>query len=77
MLNRLLRRGYVTRRDGDRYSRTLKLFGLAQRHAPVRRLASYSTPLMRDLAQRTRQAHHLAVFYRGAAVVIAQQEAPD
>ncbi len=77
MLDRLVRRGYVTRIDGDRYSLTLKLFGLSQLHAPVRRLASYATPLMRDLAQRSRQANHLAVFDRGFAVVIAQQEAPD
>ncbi|MBB3593887.1 DNA-binding IclR family transcriptional regulator [Rhizobium sp. BK529] len=77
MLDRLVKRGYVTRIDGDRYSLTLKLFGLAQLHPPVRRLASYATPLMRDLAQRSRQANHLAVFDRGAAVVIAQQEAPD
>lgn len=77
MLDRLVRRGYVTKIDGDRYSLTLKLFGLAQLHAPVRRLASYATPLMRDLAQRSKQANQLAVFDRGSAVVIAQQEAPD
>ncbi|NHT77296.1 IclR family transcriptional regulator [Rhizobium sp. PP-F2F-G38] len=77
MLDRLVRRGYITRIDGDRYSLTLKLFGLAQLHAPTRRLAAYATPLMRDLAQRTRQANQLAVFDRGSAVVIAQQEAPD
>ncbi len=77
MLDRLVRRGYVTRIDGDRYSLTLKLFGLAQLHAPTRRLASYATPLMRDLAQRSRQANQLAVFDRGSAVIIAQQEAPD
>ncbi|GGB03407.1 transcriptional regulator [Brucella endophytica] len=77
MLDRLVRRGYVTRLDGDRFSLTLKLFGLAQLHAPVRRLASYATPLMRDLAMKTRQANQLVVFDRGAAVVIAQQEAPD
>ena len=76
MLDRLVKRGYVTRLDGDRYSLTLKLFGLAQLHAPVRRLASYATPLMRELAESTRQANQLAVFDRGAAVVIAQQEAP-
>lgn len=29
MLDRLVRRGYVTRLEGDRYSLTLKLFGLA------------------------------------------------
>ncbi|WP_370647933.1 IclR family transcriptional regulator [Phyllobacterium meliloti] len=77
MLDRLVRRGYVTRLEGDRYSLTLKLFGLAQLHAPVRRLASYATPLMRDLAVMSKQANQLSVFDRGAAVVIAQQEAPD
>ncbi|MBD8553734.1 IclR family transcriptional regulator [Rhizobium sp. CFBP 8762] len=77
MLDRLVRRGYVTRLDGDRYSLTLKLFGLAQLHAPTRRLASYATPLMRDLAQATKQANQLCVFDRGSVVVIAQQEAPD
>ncbi len=76
MLDRLVRRGYVTRLDGDRYSLTLKLFGMAQLHAPVRRLVSFATPLMRELAERTLQANQLVVFDRGAAVVIAQQEAP-
>ena len=76
MLDRLVKRGYVTKIDGDRYSLTLKLFGLAQLHAPVRRLASFATPLMRELAEQSRQANQLAVFDRGAAVVIAQQEAP-
>ncbi len=77
MLDRLVRRGYVTRLDGDRYSLTLKLFGLGQLHAAVRRLVSYATPLMRELAETTQQANQLVVFDRGAAVVIAQQEAPD
>lgn len=76
MLDRLVRRGYVTRLEGDRFSLTLKLFGLAQLHAPVRRLASYATPIMRELAEVTRQANQIAVFDRGSAVVIAQQEAP-
>ena len=57
-------------------SLTLKLFGLAQLHAPVRRLVSYATPLMRELAETSHQANQLVVFDRGSAVVIAQQEAP-
>ena len=77
MLDRLVRRGYLIKLDGDRYSLTLKLFGLAQLHAPVRRLASFATPIMRELAKRSHQANHLAVFDRGSAVVVAQQEAPD
>jgi len=76
MLDRLVRRGYVTRIDGDRYSLTLKLFGLAQSHAPVRRLVSFATPFMRELAEETRQANQLAVFDRGSVVVVAQLEAP-
>lgn len=76
MLDRLYRRGYVTRIDGDRFALTLKMFGLAQLHAPTRRLVSYATPLMRDLALRTKQANQLAVFDRGNVVVVAQQEAP-
>jgi DNA-binding IclR family transcriptional regulator len=77
MLDRLVKRGYVTKLEGDRYSLTLKLFGLAQLHAPVRRLASFATPFMRELADRSKQANQLAVFDRGSVVVIAQQEAPD
>ncbi|RWB17214.1 MAG: IclR family transcriptional regulator [Mesorhizobium sp.] len=76
MLDRLVKRGYVTRPDGDRYSLTLKLFGLGQLHAPVRRLVSYATSIMRELAETTWQANQLVVFDRGSAVVIAQQEAP-
>lgn len=76
MLDRLVRRGYVAR-EGDRYSLTLKLFGLAHLHAPVRRLVSYATPIMRELAQTTHQANQLVVFDRGSVVVIAQQEAPN
>jgi DNA-binding IclR family transcriptional regulator len=76
MLDRLVKRGYVTRIDGDRFSLTLKLFGLSQLHAPVRRLVSFAVPLMRELAETSRQANQLVVFDRGNAVVIAQQEAP-
>lgn len=76
MLDRLVRRGYVTRIDGDRFTLTLKLFGLAQSHAPVRRLVSFATPFMRELAEESFQANQLAVFDRGSVVVVAQQEAP-
>jgi len=77
MLNTLVRRGYVARDEGDRFSLTLKLFGLAHLYAPVRRMASYATPMMRELAQATQQANQLVVFDRGSVVLIAQQEAPS
>ncbi|MDE1993448.1 MAG: IclR family transcriptional regulator [Rhizobiaceae bacterium] len=77
MLDRLVRRGYVQRQDGDRFYLTLKLFGLAHYHAPVRRLVSFATPLMREFSNRAEQACHLAIFDRGSVVVIAQQDSPS
>ena len=76
MLDRLVRRGYVVRNDAERFELTLKLFGLAHLHRPVRRLVAQATPLMRDLAARTQQANHLAVYDRGGVIVIAQFDAP-
>ncbi len=74
MLDRLVRRGYVQRQDGDRFFLTLKLFGLAHFHAPLRRLVSFAAPVMRDFSNQARQACHLAVYDRGVVAVIAQQD---
>ncbi|WP_284775617.1 IclR family transcriptional regulator [Agrobacterium sp. lyk4-40-TYG-31] len=74
MLDRLVRRGYVQRQDGDRFFLTLKLFGLAHFHAPLRRLVSFAAPVMRDFSNKAAQACHLAVYDRGSVVVIAQQD---
>jgi DNA-binding IclR family transcriptional regulator len=76
MLERLVRRGYVFRNGSDRYELTLKLFGLAHFHRPIRRLVSQAAPLMRALAVRTLQANHLAVYDRAGVTVIAQMDAP-
>lgn len=76
MLERLVRRGYVARNGSDRYELTLKLFGLAHFHRPVRRLVSQATPLMHALAARTMQSNHLAVYDRAGVTVIAQVDAP-
>ena len=76
MLERLVRRGYVSRNASDRYELTLKLFGLAHFHRPIRRLVSQATPLMRDFAKATLQACHLAVYDRAGVTVIAQIDAP-
>jgi DNA-binding IclR family transcriptional regulator len=77
MLERLVRRGYVARNAADRYELTLKLFGLAHFHRPIRRLVSQATPLMRALAARTSQSNHLAVYDRAGVTVIAQMDAPS
>lgn len=76
MLDRLVRRGYVARNEAERFELTLKLFGLAHLHRPVRRLVAQATPLMRELATRIQQANHLAVYDRSGVTVIAQTDAP-
>ena len=76
MLDRLVRRGYVARTDSERYELTLKLFALAHQHAPLRRLVSQATPLLRKFAQDAGQSCHLVVYERGRVVVVAQFDAP-
>ena len=76
MLERLVRRGYVSRSASDRYELTLKLFGLAHFHRPIRRLVSQATPMMRSLAARSMQSNHLAVYDRAGVTIIAQMDAP-
>jgi DNA-binding IclR family transcriptional regulator len=76
MLDRLVRRGYVVRTEAERYELSLKLFALAHQHAPLRRLVSQATPLMRKFAQDAGQSCHLVVYERGRVVVVAQFDAP-
>jgi len=77
MLDRLARRGYITRSTSDRYELTLKLFALAHRHAPMRRLVSQAMPILRDFARAAGQSCHVAVFDRGEVIVVAQVDSPS
>ncbi|GGE15713.1 IclR family transcriptional regulator [Aureimonas endophytica] len=77
MLERLVARDYVARSpEGDRYALTMKLFVLAHRHPPVRRLVAQAQPLMDGFARETGQSCHLAVADRDAALVVAQASGP-
>ena len=72
MLERLVARGYVTRAEGgDRYALSLKLFLLAHRHPPLRRLVAEAQPLMDEFARETGQSCHLVVPGRRMALVVA------
>lgn len=76
MLERLVARGYVARIAGDRYALTMKIFLLATRHPPLRRLMAQAQPLMDEFARDMRQSCHLVVPEQGAAVVVAQASPP-
>jgi len=73
MLERLVARGYVTRIEGgDRYALTMRLFLLATRHPPLRRLVAEAQPLMDEFARAQRQSCHLVVPEQGSGIVVAQ-----
>ncbi len=78
MLMVLEQRGYVETIDGtDRYRLSLKLFGLANRFPPVKRLSSIAGPVMKKLVFKIEQSCHLVTFYDGQGHVIAQQDSPS
>ncbi|SMO81330.1 IclR family transcriptional regulator [Paracoccus laeviglucosivorans] len=73
MLERLVARGYVTRIEGgDRYALTMKLYLLATRHPPLRRLVAQAQPMMDEFAREMRQSCHLVVPEQGTGIVVAQ-----
>ncbi|WP_424987041.1 IclR family transcriptional regulator [Microbulbifer sp. S227A] len=77
MLSTLVRRGYVIRSpSGDRYSLSLKMFALSQRHPPIGRVIENSLPRMRALARKSWQSCHMAVESNGDIVIVASAESP-
>lgn len=78
MLMVLLRRGYVQLDEGsDRYSLTTKLFEIAHRHPPIRRLTAVAGDAMQKLADRINQSVHMGIIHNGRVLVIAQVDCPD
>jgi DNA-binding IclR family transcriptional regulator len=73
----LERRGYVQGDHNDRYTLTLKLFEMAHRQQPIRSLTAMALPLLRDLANMTRQSCHLSIYNSGRVAVIAQVDSPE
>lgn len=78
MLMVLRKRGYVQlEEDGDRYALTTKMFEVAHRHPPIRRLTSVAGEAMQRVADRINQSMHLAILHSGRVLVIAQVDCQD
>lgn len=60
----------------ERYSLTTKLFELANRYPPIRRLSQLAVEAMQELADRVNQSVHLAIHQGNHILVIAQVESP-
>ncbi len=78
MLMVLRKRGYVQlEEEGDRYALTTKMFEVAHRHPPIRRLTAVAGEAMQRLADRINQSIHLGILHSGKVLVIAQVDCPD
>ncbi|MEP5153686.1 IclR family transcriptional regulator [Planktotalea sp.] len=77
MLDTLVRRGYVVRGfDGERYSLSLRMFAMSQRHPPISRLLNAAAPRMRELTRKAWQSCHMGMESNGDIVVVASAESP-
>ncbi len=78
MLMVLRKRGYVgLSEDGERYGLTTKMFEVAHRHPPIRRLTAIAGEAMQRLADRINQSMHLTILHSGRVMVIAQVDCRD
>lgn len=78
MLMVLRQRGYVELHEEDeRYHLTTKMFEVAHRHPPIRRLTSIAGDAMQRLANQVNQSMHLGIIHSGKLLVIAQVDCPD
>jgi DNA-binding IclR family transcriptional regulator len=77
MLAALERRGFLTRgQRPEQYLLTNRLFELAHRHPPAKRLLANALPIMEELARAVHQSCHLAVRHEAAALIVAQADCP-
>ena len=76
MLVCLEERGYIAQLAEERYSLTLKLFQLVQKHPPTERLLVEALPVMDHLAHVTKQSCHMGVLELGKISILAQVNPP-
>lgn len=77
MLSTLVRRGYVIRSlSGDRYSLSLKMFSISQRHPPIGRVIEAALPRMRAITRKAWQSCHMGMESNSDVVIVASAESP-
>lgn len=77
MLSTLVRRGYVVRSvSGDRYSLSLRLFSISQKHPPISRVIEAALPRMRNGTRKAWQSCHMGMESNGDIVIVASAESP-
>ncbi|TGV05927.1 IclR family transcriptional regulator [Alcaligenaceae bacterium 429] len=77
MVSTLHQRGYIQVSDSDRYVLTLKLFELSHQQEPAKSIIKEALPLLTELAERSMQSCHLALYQNGRVIIVAQQDSPE
>lgn len=74
----LVESGYVIK-DAvhGKYSLTLKLFELANRHSPLKHLLRVANLPMQELAHAIRESCHISIIQHGQLLVVGQAESPE
>jgi len=77
-MNCLAESGFVIRDDYQgKYSLTLKLFELANRHSPLKHLLHVANLPMQELARTIRESCHISIVQHRQLLVVGQAESPE
>ena len=78
MISTLRLREYVDLdEETDIYYLSYKILNMTAKFEPVKTLITRTVPLMKEIATRTNQSIHLAIYTRGKILVIAQEDSPS
>ncbi len=78
MISTLRSRGYVEFNENtDIYKLSYKILIMASSFEPVKTLTARTIPLMKEIAIKTNQSIHLAIFTRGKILLIAKEDSPS
>ncbi len=77
MLAVLERREYiVSPQRSDTYHLTLKLFEISRQLTPLKQLTTAALPVLKSVTREAEQSCHIAVYYQGKVMIIAQEDSP-
>jgi len=77
-MNCLVEGGYVIKDEiHGKYSLTLKLFELANRHSPMKHLLHVANLPIQELARTIRESCHISIIQHGQLLVVGQAESPE
>ena len=77
-MNCLVEGGYVIKDEiHGKYSLTLKLFELANRHSPLKHLLHVANLPIQELARTIRESCHISIIQHGQLLVVGQAESPE